>query len=56
MAGDVGRLVQADELRPLGFEAVQAFFGFGEGATAEEGDPSPDFGRDPQKNARGCDG
>jgi len=42
MAGDVGRLVQADELRPLGFEAVQAFFGFGEGATAEEGDPSPD--------------
>ena len=42
MAGDVGRLVSSDELRAAGFEAVQAFFGFGAEPQADDGDPAPE--------------
>lgn len=39
MAGD---MVPAAELRPLGFEAVQMFFGSGGGDQGDSGDPSPE--------------
>ena len=39
MAGD---MIPAEELRPLGFEAVQMFFGSGGGDGGDSGDPSPE--------------
>lgn len=38
MAGDVGSIVSADELRDLGFEAVQMFFGAGPEGDAQDPD------------------
>ncbi len=40
MIGAIGEMVEADELRSLGFEAVQAFFGSGPQGDPE--DPTPD--------------
>ena len=40
MAGAIGEIVEAEELRQLGFEAVQAFFGMGPQGDPE--DPTPD--------------
>lgn len=39
MAGDVDNILSAEELRPLGFEAVQMFFG--SGPDGDPQDPSP---------------
>jgi sugar phosphate isomerase/epimerase len=40
MVGAIGEMVAAEELRSLGFEAVQAFFG--EGPEGDAKDPTPD--------------
>ena len=39
MAGD---MIPAEDLRPMGFEAVQTFFGSGQGNQEDSRDPSPD--------------